>query len=90
MRRLIDGVLWLVGLTVVLYVYFLVPIGERTLFQHTLRIAATEPAKELGRELGDVGARLKDRAVEEGRRSIDEWRAQRELEGDSAEAGSAH
>ena len=50
MRRLINGFLWLVGLAVVTVVYFFVPLGRFTLYEHTLRIAATEPAQELGRE----------------------------------------
>jgi uncharacterized membrane protein len=65
MRRLINGILWFVGLVVVLFVYFLVPVGRFTLFQHTQRIAATEPAQELGRELGEAGEELRERAVEE-------------------------
>ena len=68
MRRLLNGILWLIGLLVVLVCYFVVPVGRYTLYQHTLRIAETEPAQELGRELGEAGGALKDRAV-------DEWEA---------------
>ena len=32
--------LWLIGLMVVLAVYFFVPVGRFTLFEHTLRIGA--------------------------------------------------
>lgn len=65
MRRLLNGILSLIGLLVVLVVYFTVPIGRYTLFEHTQRIANTEPAQELGRELGQTGEALKERAVEE-------------------------
>ncbi|NLY93055.1 MAG: hypothetical protein GXY23_03410 [Myxococcales bacterium] len=47
----------LVTLTILLYVFFGVPIGERTLFQHVVRIASTDEAKELGRELREAGAK---------------------------------
>lgn len=65
MRRLVNGILWLIGLLVVLVAYFVVPVGRYTLFEHTRRIARTEPAQELGRELSAAGEALKDRAVEE-------------------------
>ncbi len=65
MRRLVNGILWLIGLMVVLVVYFVVPVGRYTLFEHTRRIASTEPAQELGRDLSATGEALKDRAIEE-------------------------
>lgn len=65
MRRLVNGILWLIGLLVVLVVYFVVPVGRFTLFEHTRRIAGTEPAQELGRDLSAAGESLKERAVEE-------------------------
>lgn len=65
MRRLVNGILWSIGLVVVSIVYFFVPVGRFTLFQHTLRIAETEPAQELGRELGQAGETLRERAAEE-------------------------
>jgi hypothetical protein len=68
MRRLVNAILWFIGLVVVLIVYFFVPVGRYTLFEHTRRIAQTEPAQELGRDLSDTGEALKERAV-------DEWQA---------------
>ena len=65
MRKAINGVLWLIGLAVVLTVYFFVPLGRFTLFEHTLRIAATEPAQELGGELGTASRELTERALSE-------------------------
>lgn len=62
---MVNGFLWLVGLVVVLGVYFFVPVGRFTLFEHTLRIAATEPAQELGGDLEDEARDLSERAVEE-------------------------
>lgn len=49
-RRLVESVIGTVCLACVGYVYFFVPVGRRTLFEHTMRIAATEPAQELGRD----------------------------------------
>ena len=50
-----------VGLTCALYVFFLVPLGERTLYDHMRRIAATDEAEDLGRELGEAGERLTEK-----------------------------
>ncbi|MGE0788336.1 MAG: ExbD/TolR family protein [Sandaracinaceae bacterium] len=65
MRRMINGAIWLVGLVVLLVVYFLVPLGRYTLFEHTLRIARTEPAQELGAELSEASEAVADRAEQE-------------------------
>lgn len=65
MRRLINGVIWLVGLVVLLGVYFFVPVGRFTLYEHTLRIAATEPARELGDDLRRTGVGVGAEAVRE-------------------------
>ena len=43
---MLNGILGLIGLIVVLAVYFLLPVGRYTLFEHTLRIAATERWKD--------------------------------------------
>ena len=63
MRRLINGFIWLVGLVVILTVYFFVPVGRFTLYEHTLRIAATEPAQELGGDLRRTGEEVGEEAV---------------------------
>lgn len=49
-RRSVDTVIGTICLACIGYVYFFVPVGQRTLFEHTMRIAATEPAQELGRD----------------------------------------
>ena len=57
---------------------FFVPLGERTLFQHFLRIAQTDEAQDLGREVEEAGRRVGDevqRSVEESARE----RLEREL-----------
>lgn len=77
MRKAINGFLWLVGLLVVLTVYFFVPIGTYTLYEHTLRIAATEPAQELGDELGTATREL-------GERAVDEWEDRRAVRREAA------
>lgn len=68
MRRLFSSLLSLIGVAVLAYVWFFVPIGRRTLHEHALRIAETEPARELGAEVEDAS----ERAVEHVR---GEWRA---------------
>ena len=67
----------------VLWFVFFVELGERTLFQHVLRIAQTEEAQDLGREVGEASRRLGD----EVSRSIEESRqegANASADGDSA------
>ncbi len=44
---------------IVLYFFFLVPLGERTLYEHVSRIAETDEAQELGDEVGEASERLK-------------------------------
>lgn len=66
MRRAINAFLWLVGLVVVLGVYFFAPVGRFTLFEHTLRIAATEPAQDLGEDVSGTARDL-------GERALDQW-----------------
>lgn len=58
LRRLFSSLLSLIGLAVVAYVWFFVPIGRRTLHEHALRIAETEPAQELGVEVEVASERL--------------------------------
>jgi hypothetical protein len=74
-RRSVDAVIGIVCLACVGYVYFFVPVGQRTLFEHTMRIVATEPAQELGRDatttahtlgarvLGEIDRMTKDGGV---------------------------
>lgn len=47
-----------VGLAVVSYAFFFIPLGRRTVFEHTMRIMATEPAQELGDEAIEATDRL--------------------------------
>lgn len=71
-RRTLRAGLTLVGLTVVLGVYLLVPVGRYTLYEHTLRILRTEPAQELGEDLVATGEELTDAARRE-------WESRREV-----------
>ena len=64
-RRLVDTVIGTVCLGCVGYVYFFVPVGQRTLFEHTRRIAATEPAQELQRDATSTAHTLGARVVDE-------------------------
>lgn len=49
----------LLGLSIVLYVTFFIPVGERTLWEHFRRIAGSNEARELTSELGSVVNRVK-------------------------------
>ena len=62
---MIKGALALVGFAVVAYVFFFVPLGERTMFEHVRRIAATEEAQDLGDEAGQAAGELKDHIEDE-------------------------
>ncbi len=58
MRSIVRGALYLIGLGVVAYVWFFVPLGRRTLHEHALRVAETEPARGLGGGAADASRRL--------------------------------
>lgn len=60
----VRGAVSFVVTAIVLYFVFLVPLGERTLYQHIMRIARTEEAQDLGEEVGEAGGRLKDEIIE--------------------------
>jgi hypothetical protein len=47
------------------YVFFFVPIGRRTLYDHTRRIATTPEAREFGDEMRIAGARVAERTRDE-------------------------
>ena len=63
-RRIIFGL----GLCVFGFVFFLVPLGEHTLFEHIWRIAQTDEARELGNE-------VKKKAASAGKELGDEVQA---------------
>lgn len=44
------------------YTFVAVPIGRRTLLEHTLNIAGTTPAKELAEDVGSATSGAIDRA----------------------------
>lgn len=47
------------------YVLFFVRLGERTPFQHLMRVAGTEEAQELGREVGAATERISKKIGEQ-------------------------
>lgn len=63
-KRAIQLPLYGLGLLTLAYGLFFVPLGDRTLFQHLKRIAATDEAQELNREVQDATAQAA-RSVEE-------------------------
>jgi hypothetical protein len=62
-RRLIGLLVSAIGIGSFLYLYFEVPLGRRTLYEHCQRIAATEPAQDLGDDLRTAGDTLHDRVT---------------------------
>jgi hypothetical protein len=72
MRHLFNAALWMIGLLTLLVFSFVFPIGRYTLFEHAQRIAATEPARELGDGLGEAGEALGDSARGEWDRRMTE------------------
>lgn len=59
-RWLIRSAISLITLCVAAYLFFFVPLGRRTMFEHLVRISQTDEAQDLGRELGDATDRLSD------------------------------
>lgn len=57
-RFFVRALFSFVGLAVVAYAFFFIPLGRRTVFEHTMRILATEPAQELGDEAVQATDRL--------------------------------
>ena len=57
---MVRMVLSWVGVAVVVYVVLFVPVGDRTLWQHAVRIAGTDEAQELKDEAVDAAERLQD------------------------------
>ena len=55
---LLRSAAWLVVLSAIGYFAVFVPIGSRTLWEHVTRIASTEEAQELGREVDSASQRL--------------------------------
>jgi len=53
-RFLVRGLWSLLVLGVLVYATFFVPLGQRTLYQHVTRIAGTDEARDLGREVGEA------------------------------------
>jgi len=56
-RAVLKGILYLATSLFVAWLIFFVPLGERTLFEHVSRIAATDEAQDLGREALEAGER---------------------------------
>ena len=53
-----------------LYVFFFVPIGRRTLYDHAKRIAGTPEAQEFGHEMRGAGERVVEQTEHEIRTGL--------------------
>ncbi len=87
--KLLWSLLVLAALT---WFVFFVELGERTLFQHVMRISQTDEAQDLGREVREAGRRVGEevqRTVEETERERLEREAERALTGATEEAAPA-
>lgn len=67
---LVKGSLHCLLLAAMLYGIFFLPLGERSLYEHGARIAATDPAQELGSEvsgaIGQAGVAVRNRLADDG------------------------
>ncbi|MBK8170505.1 MAG: hypothetical protein IPK60_09185 [Sandaracinaceae bacterium] len=63
--KLVSALIALVGLISFGYVFFVVPIGRRTLYEHVKNIAATPEAHELGTDVREATTRVTDRVTQE-------------------------
>ena len=63
--KLVSALIGLVGLACFVYVFFFVPIGRRTLYEHARNIAGTPQAQELGDDVSDATHRVTDRVQQE-------------------------
>ena len=70
-RRLMKLIWSVVVLAFVGYLVFFVELGDKTFFQHALRIMQTDEAKELRQEVGDASKR----ATKKIREQVTEGRA---------------
>ena len=73
MKRLFNSIVWLAGLIAILYVFFFVQVGRRTLFGHTMNIAATPEAQELGEDLHESVQEIREQAREQRRQAREDW-----------------
>lgn len=71
-KNAIKGVVYLTAFGVLAYLFFFVPLGERTTWQHLQRIAATDEAQELGTEVGEATERAESALREKLRNELQE------------------
>jgi hypothetical protein len=64
-RRMINLATSVAVFGVLLYFFFFVPLGRRTLYEHATRISETDEAEDLGEDVGEAAGRLEDRVREE-------------------------
>lgn len=57
-RRWLNAIIFSAGLVALAVVFFFVPLGRRTLFEHVRRISATPEAQELGTEVDEASERV--------------------------------
>jgi hypothetical protein len=69
-RSAIKGTVYFTALCVLGYLFFFVPLGERTLWEHTRRIAATDEAQELGDDVSVAGERVETAVREKLRDAV--------------------
>lgn len=65
-RGCLQNLVTLVALAAIAYVTFFIPLGQRTLWEHLMRIASTPEARELGHEATQAGKRLGESMLREG------------------------
>lgn len=57
-KSAIKGIVYLTAFGVLAYLFFFVPLGRRTLWEHVQRIAATDEAQDLGEDVSTATDRV--------------------------------
>lgn len=69
-KSAIKGIVYLTSFCVLAYLFFFVPLGARTMWEHVQRIAATDEAQELGDDVSVAGERVETAVREKIRESV--------------------
>lgn len=69
-RGTIKAIVYLTAFGVLSWLFFFVPLGQRTMWQHVQRVAATEEAQEMGDEVGQASERVEHAVREKLKESV--------------------
>lgn len=86
MGRLLKLIWSIAVLGFVVYLLFFVELGDRTAFQHFMRIFETNEARELREEVGEASLRVRDKISGQVKSITDPYGRHDENEEESAES----